>query len=128
MVRKSSPWYYAAIAVLLGGLLWLDCTAQTPAPPNTPTALSEAETLRLEVIQLRAQLASSQQQLAKLQQQMAQQDYNSTVQTIQAAHPGFALNPQTGQLVPTPKPTPPPAKPTTPPAAHAAPPAPPVKK
>lgn len=112
------PWYAAAAACLIP-LLTASSDSQNP-PAKTPEALSEAESLRLTVIELRAQLASSQQQLAQLQQQMAQQDYNAAVQTIQSAHPGFALNPQSGRLTPVPKPAAPTSLHVAPPAKQGA--------
>ena len=79
--------------------------AQQPVPVSP--VLTEVEQLKLENINLR--FTALQQQIQQVQQQAQQ-----LVVAIEAAHPGFNVNFQTGQLTPKPKPVEPPKAATAP--------------
>ena len=71
-----------------------------PAPP----AATELEKTQLENIQLRMMLLEDEERSLPERKQQLQTQYGALVERIQAEHPGFVWNPQTGSLVAAPKP------------------------
>ncbi len=79
--------------------------SQTPAPKAQPAAapepqvLTELEQTKVENLQLKTTLL-------RQQEQVLNAAYLALAEQIAKAHPGFILNPQTGQLQPAPRPAP----------------------
>lgn len=95
------------------------CAARTQEPSKAQTAtkvaqaasaLSREEALEIENLQLKFSVLSNQQQQLRAQQIDLSNQYAALVQTIEAGHPGFKLDPQTAKLIPAPKPVPAPKK------------------
>lgn len=109
------PFYaaFAAAAVLLAAPAWAEID-KPPATPAAPAKVSENEALKLQllrqntmIIQLQDQVARLQVQLVPVMQQKNSQDLQQLMGEISSAHPGFTLDPNTGELIPIPQPTPP---------------------
>jgi hypothetical protein len=79
--------------------------AQAAAKEAAPPALSQAEGLHIENIQLKMTIL-------RQQEMQLQQEYESTIDAIQREHPGYTVNRQTNQLIALPKPEP--TKPASP--------------
>ena len=79
-------------------------TKAVPPPPAAAAAPTELEKTQLENIQLRMMLLQDEENSLPQRKQQLQVQYGALIQQIQAEHPGFVWNPQTGGLVPAPKP------------------------
>ena len=76
---------------------------EAAAKDALPPALSQAEALHIENIQLKMTIL-------RQQEMQLQQEYDAVVDAVQKEHPGYTVNRQTNQLVALPKPE----KPATP--------------
>lgn len=76
---------------------------EAAAKEAMPPALSQAEAMHIENIQLKMTIL-------RQQEMQLQQEYEAIIEAVQKEHPGYTLNRQTNQLVALPKPE----KPATP--------------
>ena len=70
--------------------------AAKPEPQAPPPTMTHEESLELENLQLKFSIAQT-------QQQSLQSQYQAFVQGLNAEHPGFSFNVQTGQFIAVPK-------------------------